>query len=158
MAAPTATPRPAPTGIPLDKGYQVLITIAADTDICFWEKTITPPSLDGGDPLDITTQHNTAYKTKAPRALVEVGETQVKVLYDPALYTAIKAVINVRTTITVEFPDGSTLAFYGYVKAFEPDEMSEENPCEATVTIVCTNYDPVNHVEAAPVLTSVAGT
>ena len=158
MAAPTATPRVTPTGIWLEKGYQALVTLALDTNIELWEKTVQPPGLDGGEKIDTTTQHNTTYRTFAPRALVTGSDCKFKCAYDPTAYTSILAVINEPTTITVTFPDGSTVAFYGYLQAFQPDAMEEGKQPEADVNIVCTNYDHTAHTEAGPTITSVAGT
>lgn len=66
--------------------------------------------------------------------------------------------VNVEQTITITFPDGSTLAFYGFMKSFEPDNLEEGTFPIATVAFVPTNADPTTGDEEAPVLTSVAGT
>jgi hypothetical protein len=58
MAAPVATARVDPTGIKLDDGYRTLVTFATDPNIEFWEKSVTPPGLDGGDALETKTIHN----------------------------------------------------------------------------------------------------
>lgn len=158
MAAPSATARVTPTGIKLKDGYQSLVTFANDSNISLWEKSVTPPSANGGDSIDQTTMHNTTYRTKAPSALLDLGDSSFTAAYDPDAYNQIIAIINEETTITVTFKDGSTLAFYGYLQAFEPAELTEGSQPEATVTIVCTNWDPTNNVEAGPVLTSVPGT
>lgn len=158
MAAPTPTPRVYPSGIRLDDGFSSLITLAIDTNIEFWEKTVKPPGLDGGEKVDTMTMHNQSYRTYGPRKLKTLTDMTTKAAYDPIVYQSILAAINVRTTITVTFPDGSTLAFYGYLQKFEPDDLEEGKQPEATITIVPTNYDPVNHVEAAAVLTNVVGT
>lgn len=158
MAAPTPSTRVAPAGIKLPDGYQCLVTIAADTDISFWEKTTTPIPLEGGEPIDQTTQHNVDYITKFPQQLIDTGEGQVTAAYDPAVYTQLLAILNVPTTITYSFYDGSTLAFYGYVKSAAPAAQQRGTQPEMTITIVSTNWDHVNKVEAGPVLTSVSGT
>lgn len=164
MAAPAATPRGTPTGIKLKDGYSTKVTLSLNTTIELWEKTVKPPGIDGGDAIQQTTMHNTTWRTFASRGLLTLTEHTFKAAYDPSIYTSILSMINVQKVgtsaqvITVTFPDGSTLAFYGYVKMFEPDEHQEGTQPEATVTITPTNYDPVNNVEAAPVLTSVAGT
>jgi hypothetical protein len=158
MAAPTPTARSTPTGIPLFDGFSTKITLAADLDIEFWEKDVQPPAVDGGDAIDITTMHNTTWRTKNARSLVDLGDVQTTVAYDPLCYTSILSVVNVHTTITVTFPDGTTLAFFGFLRSFAPNAAAEGAQPEATVTIVPTNYDHTNHVEAAPVLTNVAGT
>ena len=158
MAAPTPTARAAPSGIPLFDGYSTKITLAADSNVEFWEKDVQPPAVDGGDAIDITTMHNTLWRTKNARTLVNLGDVQSTVAYDPVCYTSVVALVNVHTTITVTFPDGSTLAFFGYLRSFTPNAHAEGAQPEATVVIVPTNYDHTNHVEAAPVVASVSGT
>lgn len=158
MAAPTATVRGTPAGIKLKDGYQALITIGASATISFWEKTVQPPGMDGGDAIEQTTMHNIDWRTFASRSLITMTEAKGKAAYDPAVYTQLQAYINVETTITVQWADGTTIAFYGYLRMFEFSELVEGTQPEADFTIQPTNYDPVNHVEAAPVVVSVSGT
>ena len=158
MAAPATTPRSAPGGIKLDDGFSTKIAFERDPDVSFWEVTVQPPGVDGGDPIDTTTMHNLNWRTMAARALKTLTESSVTARYDPAVYTQILELINIPGAITVHFPDGSTLDFYGFLQTFEVGDHAEGEPPEATLTIQPTNYDPDNDVEAAPVLTSVAGT
>lgn len=158
MAAPVATVRQTPAGIKLKDGYQALITFAADPDVSLWEKTVTPPGIDGGDAIEQTTMHNDEWRTMAPRALKTLTESSFMAAYDPACFTQLNNLINVETTVTVTFSDGSTLAFYGYLRSFEPAELTEGEQPEATCNLTPTNFDPVNKVEAGPTVTSVAGT
>lgn len=158
MPAPAATDRQTPSGIYLENGHSTKITFARDPDISFWEKTVTPPGIDGGDAVETTNMHTVRWRSKKPRTLKTLTDMTTTVQYDPALYNQIVDLINVEDTITVEFPDGSTLAFYGFLQKFEPGELSEGAPPEATITIVPTNTDLNASTEQAPVLTSVAGT
>lgn len=161
MAAPTPTARLNPSDdakIPLQDGHATFITLEADPSIAFWEKTTQPPGYDGGDAVDTTTMHNTTYRTFAPRQLATLTEISVTAGYDPVLYTDILARINVRDTITITFLDGSTVAFYGYVKSFEPQDNEEGNYPEATLVIQPTNWDHINNVEEGPAVSEVAGT
>lgn len=158
MAAPTPTTRATPAGIMLDDGHSTKITIAADTDISFWERTVQPPGIDGGDAIDQTTMHSVTWRIMRARALKTLTECQATVGYDPNVYNNLLPIINLETTITITFPDLSTLAFYGFLKSFEPTDNTEGEVPEATITITPTNFDPTNKVEAGPVLTSVAGT
>jgi len=158
MTAPTATPRSTPTGIPLGDGFSTKITLALNPTICFWEKTVQPPGIDGGDAVNTTTMHNTVWRTMHPRALKTLTDITTTAAYDPQIYTAALAACNVPTTITITFPDGSTLAFYGYLKSITPKANEEGTPPEADIVISPTNWDPTAHEEAGPTLTSVAGT
>ena len=58
----------------------------------------------------------------------------------------------------ITFADGSTLAFYGYLKNFEPQDSEEGSDPEANITIQPTNWDNANSTEEAPVLVAVPGT
>lgn len=158
MAAPAATTRGTPVGIKLKDGYQALITIGSNTTASFWEKTVQPPGIDGGDAIDQTTMHNVDWRTFAARSLQTMTEGKGKAAYDPAVYTQLQSLVNQETTITVQWADGSTLAFYGYLRMFEFSELVEGTQPEADFTIQPTNVDPTTGVEEGPVLTSVAGT
>lgn len=150
MTAPTATPRGTPTGIPLKDGYQSLITFEDDPTIEFYEKSITPPGMDGGEAIDQTTMHNATYRVQRSRSLITLTEMTLTVAYDPAVYDAIEAIINVEQTITVTWGDGSTLAFYGWLRMFDPQEMEEGEQPEAEITVTPSNWDPAAQTEEGP--------
>lgn len=158
MAAPASTVRQTPAGIKLDDGFPTKIAFARDPDVSLWEIGVTPPGIDGGDPIDTTTMHNVTWRTMSPRQLKTLTPFSFRAAYDPVVYTSIVELINEPGAITVHLPDGSKLDFYGFLQTFEPDEHAEGEFPEASCAICPTNYDPVNRVEAAPVLTSVAGT
>lgn len=156
--AVTHTTRSTPSGIKMDDGHSTKIAFARDPDIEFWEKTVQPPGVDGGDAIDTTTMHNVRWRTMAPRQLITLTEMQTTVAYDPVLYTSILNLINEEGGVTVHFPDGTQVSFFGYLKSFEPSENSEGEQPEATVTIVPTNQDPTTGAEVDPLVTAVAGT
>lgn len=158
-AAPTPTAHVSPSGIRLKTGGpQTFHVNALDTDISLWATEVGFPGQDGGDPIDTTTQENTTYRTFAPRVLVSLMPFTVKYQFDPACYSQIQALLNRETTLTNHWNDRSSLAFYGYWQKAEYDAHTEGEPPMVTITIVPTNFDPQNRVEAGPVLTSVAGT
>lgn len=158
MGSPVVTARSAPVGIKLDDGYSTTIALSQDPDISFWEKTVQPPGFEGGEPIDTSTMHNTNLRTMSSRQLKTMTPMQVTAAYDPAVFEQINDVINEEGSITVHFPDGSTLAFFGFVQNFQPTANSEGAQPEATITIVPTNVDPSDGSEAEPVVNSVAGT
>lgn len=143
MTAPAALTRTTPTAKKPGSGYKILITFALDPDIEFWEKTVKPSGLDGGDPIDTTTMHNNVVRTKAPRALVESTDLTIKATYNPVAVGSIRAILNKETTVTTRWWDGSTFAQYGFLRTFEPDDVAEDGNPEATITVSITNQDPV---------------
>ena len=159
MAAPATTVRGTPAGRKLKEGQNNSVAFSRRPTVSFWEVTFKPPGIDGGDAVEQTTQLNTAWHTMAPRVLKTLTECTGSAAYDPNVYNDILTyLINQEGSVTIRWYDGSTLDFYGYLKAFEPDDLSEGEQPRATFTIVPTNYDSVNNVEQGPVLTSVSGT
>ncbi len=160
MAAPTPTARGTPGGIPLQEGHGTLITLALNDTIKFWEKETAAPGMEGGDPINTSTNHNETWETMVPRALITLTPFTVRCAYDPDVYSddQVQAAINRRDTITVTFQDTSTLAFFGYLKSFTPAGMNKEGQPEADVEFVPTNWDHANNVEAGPAMAEAAGT
>ena len=158
MAAPSATARVAPGGLRQLDGFSTLITFETDTNVSLWEMTVTPPGVDGGEAVDTSTMHNTTWRTKHFRDLIELTESSFVAAYDPVVLDQIILLVNVNTTVTITFPDGSTWAFFGGMRKFEPQEITEGEMPRATVTITPTCYDPDNNVEAGPTVVEKAGT
>lgn len=152
MAAPTASVRTAPLGFMLEDGYSTKVSSTLDPNIAFWEKTVQPPGLDGGEAIPQTTMHNIRYRTTAPRSLMTLTPITIVAAYDPAVYDQIHVLINENTSWTVTFPDTSTYTFFGFLQSFIPEPNEEGVQPEATIIITPTNYDPENCVEADPVL------
>lgn len=152
MAAPSPIPRLSPSGFRLDDGYQSLITFGLLAGLDIWEKDVQPPGIDGGDPIDTTTMHNSAYRTNAPRSLKSLTEHTIVAAYDPCAYVDLLTMVNVIDEITITFPDNSTLAYWGYIRSVELSPMIEGEQPEMTITVVPTNYDCNDCTEAGPVI------
>lgn len=155
---PVATTRQSPVGIRLETGHPTKVTFAADPDVSLWEMATTPPGIDGGDPIDTTTFFNVTYRTQAPRRLKQMTETSFTAAYDPAVLTQVVALVNVETTITITFMDGSTWAAFGWLQTFEPQEATEDEMPTADCTIAFGNANPTTGAEDGPVVVSVANT
>lgn len=171
MAAPVAAAArvdPSALDIPLYDGHPTKVALNLTPAIAIWENSTTPPGVDGGDPIEATTFFNTAWRTFFPRALKTMTEMRLVGEYDPVLYdeandspdvnSNVIDAVNRRDTITVFFSDGSTLAFYGYLRAFNPQEHTEGSVPLAEMVIQPTNWDHVNNVEAGPAMVEASGT
>jgi hypothetical protein len=158
MTAPASTPRGYPTGKRLTDGFKTEFAFALNPTISFWELTVQPPGVDGGEAINTTTMLNLSWRTMAPRALRTLTPSTVNAAYDPILYNDILSLINHPGAATCHFSNGDTLDFYGFVQKFEPKECKEGDMPQATVIVTPTNYDPSAGTEEPPVLTVHSGT
>ena len=149
--------RSAPLGTMLTNGYQSLIAISNNTEISFWEKTVQPVGLDGGEPIDVTTQHNTTIKTKAPQALPELTASSITAAFDPIVLNHILAagvgneILNHNQLISHHMPDTSQWDTYGFFRSFIPAAFANGTHPEATIVIEYTGLsDAVPSVETMP--------
>ncbi len=135
----------------LDDGFATTISLANGTTL--FEKSVTPPGLDGGGAIDTTNMRNTLYRTMSPKSLITLSECSVTVAYDPAAYTTLIGSLNTNQIITVTFPDASTIAFWGWLNSFTPGENTEGEQPTAEITIIPSNRDNATPpAEQAPVL------
>lgn len=131
-------------------GHSTTIAFAADSNVQFEVKELTPPSVVGGGPINVTTMENSAWRTMFPKSLKEMGPGSLVVAYDPAFYAEAVAMVNVNQLITVTFPDASTLAFYGWIDEFTPNNNQEGEQPSANITIQPSQLDGAN-AETGPV-------
>lgn len=129
------TARSTPVGTMLENGFVCKIACSQDPDISFWEKTIKPPSLDGGAAIETSTQWNSVMRTMGFRALITAGPSNLKVAYDPVVYDQIRAIMNVNCAWTLHWPNGATHTFYGALTLFDPAELVPGTFPEASVVI-----------------------
>lgn len=137
----------------LADGFKTLITFALNPTVKLREKTVQPPGVSGGGPIEQTTMRNTAWRTFSPKQLKTMLGNSVKVSYDPAAYNQIIAMINGNQQITITFPDTSTLKFYGWIDEFTPDDNEEGQQPTASLKIEVSNMDG-SGAEAGPTYTT----
>jgi hypothetical protein len=141
----------------IDDGYRTLITFSETPITLAWEKSVTPPGIDGGGSIDITTMRNgdgtTGWRTFAPKALKTLTESTATCAYDPEMYDECLDALQVNQLITITFPDGATEAFWGWLDKFMPGELVEGEQPTAEITIVPSNWSEDTGLEVAPVNT-----
>ena len=136
----------------IDDGFSTTISFADFPSVLFWEKTVTPPGVDGGGPNDTTTMRNTALRTQAPKKLKSMTEMTASVAYDPQALQDAFDMVNINQLITVNFPDGSNWAFWGWLNSITPDEITEGSQPTAAVSVQCSNQNDLG-VETDPIFT-----
>ena len=137
----------------LDDGHQTLIEFSSNPNIKFYEKEVTPPSMEGGGENDTTTMRNNTVRTKSPKKLKGLGEASLVVAYDTAVLEEVWTLLNTNDQIKITFPDGSTYEFWGWLDNFEPGALVEGEQPTADVTIILSNQDSSGD-ESEPVYTA----
>ena len=133
-------------GLPQDDGFSTVISIGGTN---LYEIDITPPGIDGGGPIDITTMRNTAFRTAAAKSLKTMSSAPFTAAYSADAYGTLMSVVNVNQALTYTFPDASGLVIWGYLDKFTPDGSAEGERPTATCEIVFTNIDAAG-AEIAP--------
>src|SRR5687767_5157330 len=134
-------------------GFSTRISFADNPTVLFYEMTVTPPGVQGGGENDTTTMRNTSLRTRMPKKLKTMSPMSATVAYDPQALDDCFAMVNVNQLITVEFSDGSTWQFWGWLDELTPGEITEGAQPEADVTIIPSNMND-SQVETAPIFTA----
>lgn len=134
----------------LDDGFSTVIHFGDFPTVKFEEIDVTPPGMDGGGPIDVTTMRNNRLRTFSPKKLKTLTPVTVSVLYYSDIFDqddGVWPMINQNQQITIEFPDNSMVQFYGWLDKFIPGGAKEGNLMMATITI-----HPSNHNNDTPPL------
>ena len=130
----------------LKDGYQTTVSFSDATSGAsavlgvMEEKEVTPPGIDGGDGIDISTMRNTTWKTKWNQSLKELMNASFTAAYDAGEISEVSDMINVNQQITVNFSDESSITFYGFLKSFTPNACTPGEQPTAECEIVPTVY------------------
>lgn len=122
------------------------------------EIEVTPPALDGGDMIPQDCMRSGVIGIALPRSRMRFMPITAVVSWDPQVYGVNLGVvaggqlvtINRNQLLTLTFPNGRRLNFYGAVTKFEPGVLKEGERPTATMTVGFTNINPANGLVYAP--------
>ena len=134
-------------------GFSTLIAFSLQSTVHFKEVENQPPGLEAGGANNLTTMRNTRWRTMAPKKLITMAESSLKVQYDPSVLSQIVGMLGLNQQITTTFPDGSTWVWFGWIDSFKPDGNKEGEPPTASVTIIPSNVNG-SGAETGPVYTA----
>ena len=143
-------------GVLLD-GFKTLITFATSGFTLVFEKTVTPPGMDAGGPIDVATMQTTLWRPRVAKSLITLTECTFMAAYDVGGFSEALTALGVNQLITITFTGdrvaSDTLQFYGWVDKFIPNENKEGEQPTVTVTVCPSNLN-TSYVETAPVITT----
>jgi hypothetical protein len=135
----------------LDDGFSTIITLENLPTVKLYEKEVTPPGITSGGPIETTTMRTTVWRTNAPRQLKSLSPVSATVAFATEVVPQMVAQVGVNQLITVTFPDGSTIEFYGWIEEFTPAAFTEGEQPTATLTVQPSLTDPDTGDTVAPV-------
>lgn len=157
-AAPTPTARQKPaSGYYIADGYPSRITFGNKPNIAFFEIEVQGPGVDGGDKIAATSMLNDGIRTYDPPTLYDITPTEGTAKYDPDVWPDLISNINKLQVFTYEWPDGSTVCWWGWLRKAVPQKNREKELPKLDFTIEPSNHD-LSYAEQVPVFTPAAGT
>lgn len=135
-------------------GFPTLMLIGnAPVGFPLWELRVTPPSVTGGGPINVTSMRNTALRTQLPKKLKSIGNILFNSAYDPVLYSSGVAIMQINTAVTTFFSDASNVVVMGWLEEFAPKEVGEGEQPDAACMLCVSNLDVSSDpwVEVGPV-------
>lgn len=147
----------------LTQGHGTRIYFTSTPILWFEEKSMTPPAIDGGDPINTTVDVAGTKRVRlvAPRAKVKMGTAvNLIVAYDPRVfnyYSELNRAIGLNQYILCQFPDSSQLKFLGWIQSFNANAMQEGEQPQANVIITVSNFNLDNNQPEWPKFTSSLG-
>ncbi len=98
---------------------------------------ITPPSVDGGEPIDTTLLSTTDYKTKMAPKLKDMSNIPFKAEYQPKLQLEVP--YGVGGELSIVIPEEGTFKVRAYLKGLQPDPLRVNERATMSGEFVVTN-------------------
>jgi hypothetical protein len=152
------TARVLPTGFKVPEGFKSTLAFSLKPGLNIYEVDVPMP---GGDSvvIDITTQLNTKWHTKALSALIDSPEISGNGGWDPSFFDDYIFLTGAQGgAFTVHTPTNSTTSCWGGLKSFMPQPWKFSTFPLINFTLVNTNRNPTTGAEEGPFTVPSAGT
>lgn len=129
-------------------GYNLFVTFAnapasVTTELPFFAcKSVTDAGLEGGDPIDITTNATVGAREQAPADLASPTEISFTAAYNLEDRALVAGMLNIPMDVIVEYrkcgnrPFGQKITYSGAaLTGYVPGDMTEGEAPEVTITI-----------------------
>lgn len=140
----------------MNDGFSTTITLGGDATLYLVlpEKEVTPPGMDRGGPIPVSTMRNTYWRTFAPKSLTTMTPIEFTAAYDSDVWLAGRVAnqLGVIQLCGVRYPNGRIISIYGWLDKFQPNAHKEGEQPTANCTFQPSNMNGVG-VEAGPIYT-----
>jgi hypothetical protein len=111
--------------------------------VTVYEKNVTPGGIEGGDPIDITTNDNTSLRSFAPRTLATETPINLEVTYNQTDKAALEALANTSDDIRTEYPDNTTELTSGWIRSVIANQATSGEQPTANLVVERQGEAPV---------------
>lgn len=158
MASPSVTARTLPSGYKLPEGHKAFLAFSLRASLSIWEAEIGPLGF-GASKIDTTTQINTKWDTFWMSNLLTPQDQSGNAGYDPDEMDNLIVLCGAQGgSFTVHMPQNTKYSYWGGLLAVNFQPLRPKQFPLINYTVVNTNWDPTNRVEAGPAVTGAAGT
>lgn len=116
---------------------------------------VTPPALDGGEPVDTVVLSTNRWRTKISPNLIDLGNISFTAEYQPE--AVMTAPLNDEGVIRIIIPGEGVLTVRGYLRAITPDSMRVGERATCSGEFVITNTGADGFTEIPPSWTDAEG-
>lgn len=109
---------------------------------------ITPPSVDGGDPIDTSLLSTTEFRTKMAPQLKDMSNIQFTAEYQPQLVLDVP--YGVGGTLTIMIPGEGSLTVRAYLKNLQPQSLRVNERATMSGEFVVTNTAADGYTQVLP--------
>ena len=142
----------------LEDGQNTVIAFGSYPTALIYAKTVAPPGIIGegldGEKgwLETTSNENTAWRTFIPKKFKALSPCVLVAAYNPTVYSTIVSMAQINQLITITFPDGTVITFYGWLGHFVPQPIEKGEQPTAEIIIYPSNLNG-SEVETGPTVT-----
>jgi len=123
-------------------GYNIRISLV-NQGITVYEKNVTPDGVEGGDPINITTNDNGDFQSFAPRSRKQRTPSQSEVTYNETDLDALDAAVDQSDDILIVWPDDTTRLQSGWLRSNIANQTSEGEQPTTNLTFEYQGEAPV---------------
>lgn len=120
----------------LEDGFSTIVSLEHQLDIELYGYDVTPPGITSGGPINTTTMRNTAWRTQVHKKLKSMTPMTMTMAVVTKSIPKVQNQIGVNQLITVAFPDGLKIAFYGWIDELTFGAFREGERALATLNII----------------------